>query len=218
VWLGRVADKRFAQQSMSRSLIILPLAVLLVIVPGCSQGPKRVPMPEFAPDGVAGQALAALDSDGNGMLNRVELSGSPGLLSSLTIFDEDGDQQITRQELATELRKWQDEKAGLIPLSCEVTWKGRPLNGATVRLIPEPFFDGAIAPAMGQTDQNGQAEMSCDREHLPEALKSLRAVQPGIYRVEVTHPEIQLPAEYNTDTRLGRSVSLRNNYLLKLDL
>ncbi len=196
----------------------LPLVLLLTLASGCSRGPKRVPMPDFSPDSAAAQAVATLDSDGDGTLNHDELVASPGLLASQSIFDGNGDGQISEEELATVFRQWRDERTGLITLRCEVTWQGRPLPGATVRMIPEPFFAGAIAPASGQTDANGQADMSCDAEHLPEALKSLRAVQPGVYRVEVTHPEVDLPAKYNTDTRLGRSVSLHNAYPLNLGL
>lgn len=175
-------------------------------------------MPDFNPDAVADRALQTLDRDGNAMLSRDELVGSPGLLASLSVFDRNGDQQITREELAAELHKWRDERAGLLSLRCEVTWQGRPLEGATVRMIPEPFFDGAIPPATGRTDRVGQAEMSCGSEYLPETLQSLRAVKPGVYRVEVTHDQIDLPAEYNTNTRLGRSVSLRNSHPLTLNL
>lgn len=203
---------------MSHFRITLPMVVLLSLMSGCSGGPKRVPMAKFAPDTIATRAVESLDKDGDAKLNRDELSGSPGLLASVSIFDSDGDGQISRAELADGLQQWRDEKTGLVSLHCEVTWKGRPLQGATVRMIPEPFFEGAIAPASGETDAAGQAQMSCDSEHLPEALKSLRAVQPGIYRVEVTHPQIDLPAKYNTNTQLGRSVSLRNAYPLTLGL
>ena len=32
-------------------------------------------------------------------------------------------------------------------------------------------------------------------------------MQPGLYRVEITHPTVTLPAKYNTETTLGREVS-----------
>jgi EF hand len=199
-----------------------PIALLLIVVlgvaSGCRQGQERVPGPQFAPDAVAARAVSALDEDGNGALSRDELIASPGLLASLSIFDADGDGRLTRDELAAKLREWKDQKAGLISVECELTWKGQPLKGATVSMIPEPFFDGAIPAATGETDDFGQAELSCGKAFLPERLKSLRVVMPGIYRVEVTHPGIKIPPEYNSSTRLGRSVSLRNAQPLVLEL
>jgi len=175
-------------------------------------------MPDFDPHLVATRAFAELNTDDDASLSQQELKGSPGLLASMSQFDQNGDGELTSAEIAESLSQWRRDKAGLLSLSCEVTWKGKPLKDATIRLVPEPFFDGAIPEASGVTDSFGTAELSCSPEHLPEALKSIRALKPGIYRVEVTHPNIDLPAKYNSKTTLGCSVSFRNSNTLVLVL
>ena len=175
-------------------------------------------MPRFDPEDVAAQAVSQLDTNGDGSLTEEELRASPGLLASLSDFDQNGNRQLTAAEIAGRLNEWRRDKSALLPLRCQVTLKGKPLSDATVTLVPEPFFGDSIPPASGVTDFTGSAELSCDKEHLPSQLKNIRAVKPGIYRVLVTHPRVDLPAVYNTDTTLGRSVSLRNCNTLHLQL
>lgn len=196
----------------------LQAALLLSVFLGCSRGLERVSMPLFDSDDVASRALRELDTDGDAGLSERELESSPGLLASMHVFDQDHDGKLSVVEISNQLDVWRGEQAGLLSLRCEVRWKGRPLKDATIRLVAEPFFDGAIPDASGVSDYAGSAELSCDPEHLPEALKSIRAVKPGVYRVEVTHPKVDLPAKYNSKTTLGRSVSLRNSNTLFLNL
>jgi len=201
-----------------RSWLLPMFALSLCLTLGCHRGPARVEMPGFDPDSVAARVLAELDADEDGLLSEQELKGSPGLLASMSQFDQNGDHKLNAAEITDRLAQWRRDKSGLFPLRCEVRWKGRPLKDATIRLVAEPFFDGAIPDASGVSDYAGSAELSCDPEHLPEALKSIRAVKPGVYRVEVTHPKVDLPAKYNSKTTLGRSVSLRNSNTLFLNL
>ncbi len=198
---------------------LLPFFILgLCIFLGCQRGPVRVSMPEFDPDSVAAQALANLDTDGDALLSEQELQAAPGLLASIPEFDQNGDRNLTFAEIADRLAQWRRDKAGLLPFRCEVTWKGKPLKDANIRLVAESFFDGAIPDASGVSDFAGSAELSCNPEDLPEALKSVRAIRPGIYRIEITHPSVDLPAKYNSKTTLGKSVSLRNSKTLVLNL
>lgn len=185
---------------------------------GCNRGPARVGMPNFKPDRVAARALEEFDADGDGALNSEELQAAPGIAAAVPLMDADGNRQLTADEIAAELQKWRDEKAALISLSCRVTQKGRPVSGAQVRLVPEACFDDTIPDASGVSDAAGNADLSCDPEHKPETLKSYRAVKPGIYRVEVTHPSITVPPEFNSSTTIGAAVSLRNSNPLSIEL
>jgi hypothetical protein len=38
---------------------------------------------------------------------------------------------------------------------------------------------------------------------LPENVRTMKLLQYGTYKVRITHPKIQLPAKYNTETTLG---------------
>ncbi|MEM8944987.1 MAG: hypothetical protein AAGD11_07355 [Planctomycetota bacterium] len=162
--------------------------------------------------------MSELDQNSDGVLSELELRKSPGLMASIPLFDLDGDGALTAAELEGRLEQWRGEKTGLLPYRCEVRWKGKPLSGATVHLHAEPFFNGAIADATGVSDFAGSVDLSCRPEDLPEALKNVRAIRPGVYRIEVTHPAVNLPAKYNTHTTLGQSVSLRNSATLTLEL
>ena len=195
------------------------LATLLLALPvGCSHGPERITVPDFEPGKIAEAALTEFDADGDEILSSSELKKSPGLTASMSVFDSNQDGKISGEELRMEFQKWLDEKTGLISIRCEVRYKGRPLKGAMVHLVPEPFLGNVVPEATGKTDAMGMTQISCDSEHLPESLKSMRAIKPGVYRIEVTHPDVSLPAKYNSQTTLGRSVSLRNSHPLSLHL
>jgi hypothetical protein len=199
---------------------LAPLAGALAAVAfaGCSRGPERIDVPSFEPNALARDILEKLDRNLDGILDATELRLSPGLNASVGVFDSDGDKKLSADELAGQFEKWLQERTGLISLRCEVHLRGRPLPNATVRFVPEPFFEGVVPQASGITDAMGMTELSCDAEQLPPALKSMRAIKPGVYRVEVTHPQASLPAKYNTGTILGRTVSLRNSQPMSLNL
>jgi hypothetical protein len=45
-------------------------------------------------------------------------------------------------------------------------------------------------------------------EHRPKNAPHVTGlIRPGLYRVEITHPSIPVPARYNTETTLGAEVS-----------
>lgn len=64
-----------------------------------------------------------------------------------------------------------------------------------------------IQPADGTTSDNGTALLAIDKSNLPADLQNLRGVQQGMYRVEITHPAVAIPAKYNSVTTLGVEVS-----------
>jgi hypothetical protein len=44
-------------------------------------------------------------------------------------------------------------------------------------------------------------------EDRPKNAPNMPLVQPGIYRVEITHPSVKIPAKYNTETTLGIEIT-----------
>ena len=72
-------------------------------------------------------------------------------------------------------------------------------------LVPMPFM-GDIIGASAETDADGMCSVMGD-DGKPGAI-------PGIYRVEITHPEAKISSKYNTESTLsvaleGKSVSRR---------
>ena len=156
--------------------------------------------------------MALYDKDGDQKLSESELQASPGLLMSINTYDTDGDQVISQEEITTRLQKFVEYGVALLRLSASVTLDGRPLGGATIRLVPEPYLGDELKAAIGTTRSKGSASMAVPDEDLPENQKGIRGIHAGTYRVEITHPEKTIPAKYNTETTLGYEATPGNPY------
>ncbi len=175
---------------------------------GCGGRPPRIQPVPIDPAAAAREALAAYDADGDGTLSAGELKKCPGLLKSVSRFDADGDGRIAAEEIAGRIRAWQGHKVALMRFSCKVTAEGRPLAGATVRLVGETFLGDGLKPASGVTQANGVANVTISPDELPADCRGLSGVFPGVYKVEITHPSRTIPAKYNTQTVLGQEIAL----------
>jgi hypothetical protein len=88
---------------------------------------------------------------------------------------------------------------------------GRPVEGATVTLVPEKFFQGGIPVAAASSNAEGIVEptMEFGEEY---AVGTLSGVRPGIYRIEISKKGADgrelIPARYNSNTQLGREVGV----------
>jgi len=188
-------------------LLILSAAAAVGAGAGCGGSPPRVGQASIDP-AAARDALSAYDADGNGALSAEELKKCPGLLKSISRFDADGDGQVTADEIAARIGAWQRHKVALMRFGCRVTANGRPLAGATVRLVPEKFLGDGLKPASGVTQANGFASIAISPDELPADCQGLSGVFPGVYRVEITHPSRKIPANYNVQTELGQEIAL----------
>ncbi|MCA9189167.1 MAG: hypothetical protein KDA99_26260 [Planctomycetales bacterium] len=157
--------------------------------------------PEIDPAGIAQAAMDSYDADKNGSLSKSELAKCPGLLSALAEYDTDKNNAISAEEISTRMQKTLDSGIGRLEFTVRVLSQGRTVQNAVVKFVPDPIMGGAILPAEGTTDYDGNAS--------PVANPSdgLPGIQFGIYRVEITHPQLKLPAKYNTSTTLGVEVS-----------
>ncbi|MDC0934904.1 hypothetical protein OAS39_01365 [Pirellulales bacterium] len=117
---------------------------LVSIAWGCSNKPSRIAQPRIDADGVATKAVAMFDQDGDNVLSSDELSSVSSLARSFGRLDSNGDKQLESDEIAARIRAWQDYGAGLIPATCTVFRKGKPVKGATVTYSPEEFFRESI--------------------------------------------------------------------------
>ena len=132
-----------------------------------------------------------------------------GILGQLEAYDQDKDERVSAPEIAARIKQWQVRGTGLRPFSCGVSFQGRPLVGAEVRLVPEAFLGNDVKTASGTTADFGRAPVRIAPEKLPEDQKDIPGVQLGIYKVQITHPTVKLPARFNTETTLGVEIGER---------
>jgi hypothetical protein len=208
VHFSRALDAEFSEFSItckaaSGRIRLLALSVICAGVVGCSGGPPALRPPVLDPESAAKEAVALYDKDGDGILTADELKACPGILVSLELYDQDGDGSVTEAEIAARLSDFVDRNVALSRLSATVLLDRRPLGGATIRLVPEPYLGEEIKQAVGTTRKGGSGSVAVADEDLPDNQKGIRGIHSGTYRVEITHPEISIPAKYNTETTLG---------------
>lgn len=186
--------------------LCIPFIVMMFIC-GCQPGSQSaIKPPSVDPADAAAAAIEAHDADRDGKLSETELVAVPGLLAALAKYDTDGDRHLSGKEIGARLESMYSGGVGLMSCQCTVILGGQPLSGAAVRLIPEEFLGGAVLAAEGVTDGNGNVTLAVDDAKLPEDQRGLHAMQPGVYRVEITHSNLQIPARYNRQTTLGHEV------------
>jgi hypothetical protein len=194
--------KLFKQLNQGRVDLSAVVCALLVALSGCSRGPSRVAAPSWDPEGLTDNIFAALDKNTDGKLDAEELAASPGLAAGARYIDADQDKNLTREELATRFERYRALRVGLRSPSFRVTYRGRPVSGATLDFIPEAWLEGLVEPARGTTDAAGLVMPQAEGQSLP-------GMRIGYYRVKVTSPQTKIPAKYAADdSPLGADVSL----------
>ena len=194
---------------------------LLPLSSGCSFGPTKVEVPPIEPENLATALMEEYDKNRDETLDSGELAGCPALMDAAKkeVVDKNKDKRLSREELVERFAGWANGGIGVSYLSCHVTKGGRPLPGALVKLRPIDLFADVIHSAEGTTNAKGTATLAMDSSHLPESLQRIRAVQQGLYRVEITHDNIVIPDKYNAATTLGLEVSFDSGgYVVSFDL
>ncbi|QDU31298.1 hypothetical protein ETAA8_64510 [Anatilimnocola aggregata] len=193
---------------LSRGLLLVQSALVLGLASGgCSSTPPRVAAPGLHPAKIAAAAMEEYDANKDGALAGEELTSAAAINSALSFYDTSGDGKVDSAEIQNRIQSIAVTKVGLMPFYCRASLNGQPLAGATVTLRPEPFLQDSLLVASGMTDDKGRSQPAIADDLLPAADRGLQAVQPGLYRVEITHPTISLPVRYNTNTTLGREIS-----------
>ncbi|MBN1853580.1 MAG: hypothetical protein JW829_12685 [Pirellulales bacterium] len=183
--------------------ISFPAIFLVFGLLGCQNGAgPAIETPSVDPGDAASAALKQYDKDNNGSLSKAELAACPGLLPALA-----NQQQLSQDQITARIESLYRTGAGLMSYTCSVQLDGKPLAGATVRIEPEPFLSDAIHAAEGTTSDAGQASLAIPDKELPESERGLHAVQPGIYKVKITHPSVKISPKYNTETTLGIEIN-----------
>jgi len=170
---------------------------------GCGKG-DDLTAPSYSPDKAAQQAMAEYDANHDGYLDAKELERCPALKNSLDSMDTNGDHRLSAEEITARIRAYQTSGVALMATGCQVRLDGKPLQGATVKYLPEKFMGSSIKPASGVSDDRGGVVLTAEGE-------KVAGVQPGFYRVQVSKKDAggqeMIPARYNQDTLLGAQVS-----------
>jgi hypothetical protein len=153
------------------------------------------------------------DKNGDGAIAGDELNAVPGIKKHLSLYDGDGDQRVTRDEIAKRLNSWSENKLAIMGDAYIVTLDGRPLDGATITFVPEPYLEPNVKPATGVTTPVGLTRLSHAEEFLPKSAngRPLYGVTSGTFKIQVTHPSTKLPPKYNTHTELGDEIAHDTN-------
>jgi hypothetical protein len=171
---------------------LLALAAIISIG-GCGGRADNGGASSVDPGAAAEKAIELFDKDGSGSLNESELAASPAILAARDQYDSDASGDISQEELEARLTLLFTRGTSWLTADCQIYQGNRPLAGATVRFVPEPFLEEAMQPAQGTTNSEGVVNPAVADEKLPENLKGLHVMQIGVYRVEVEHPNIKQP-------------------------
>jgi EF hand len=177
------------------------LTGLALLASGCSGGGDQK-VPKISPRDAANQAMADYDANKDGALDAKELEACPAMLGALKRLDKDGDGRVTADEIADRLNFFRDQGA-LSDVGVEVMLDGRPVEGATVTLVPEKFMGSSAKSASTVTDEVGTGYFKIEGSEYVQ-------VPLGYYRVQVSknaQGREVIPAKYNTQTVLGYEVS-----------
>lgn len=185
---------------------VLSALLVALCACGCSNQPSGLVARSINASSATSAAFELYDSNKDGNLDEKELAACPGVLAALAVYDTDHDGQVSADEMTARIEAWKNS-AAMMTVDCLVTLDGRPLSGAEVKFVPEKYLAESLFPATGVTEPNGQTTIGIAAENLPADHARLRAVYPGAYKVEITHPTTPVPSKFNTATTLGREVS-----------
>jgi hypothetical protein len=188
--------------------------LFLLGVVGCGGGGgDRFPQHTADAAAIAKQIMATYDTDANAELSPAELGKCKGLMM-LTVgqeqlppdqrLDNDGSGSVSEAELVQKFAACL--KSRRHGYECVVYYRGQPLAGATVKLVPESFM-GDVPVATGTTNDEGKCSVATDDGFVGGV--------PGIYKVEITHPTAKIGARFNTETTLSVALDPTNPYAVQ---
>ena len=191
-----------------RGAAYVACATCVCVLLGCSSGPGRLAAADVDADEFVESLMATYDGDANGELTSAELAAAPYLDACFDDYDANDDGNLNRDEISMNVQRVFDGKLGLMGATCRVTHNGRPLEGAIVYFVPLPGLEDELPVAGAVTQSGGAGVLAARPEDLPDnAPKGTYLMRPGLYFVEVTHPNVKIPEQYNVKTTLGQEVT-----------
>lgn len=168
-------------------------------------GPAAVRQISVDASEASAAAMAQYDKNSDGAIDQTELAACPPLAVAMAELDANKDSKLAGHEIAARIEKLYGSGSALATFNGTVALGGRPL-AVQVRFVPAGFLGEGVPAAQGVTDESGAVRPALADADLPDNLKGQPLIRPGMYLVEITHPEQQLPARYNTATELGAVV------------
>jgi hypothetical protein len=175
--------------------ISLVASFCLMVVAGCDGKPKALRPTKVNAATAAAKAMAMYDANQDGKISGDELEKC----RSLKAIAKNG--EVTADMIVEQIKQWQNRGPGRVPVGIAVLHNGKPLAGASVKLVPEEFLTDLVT-AVGTTNATGAAPMSVPTSGPAEP----KGASIGFYRIEITKEGESIPAKYNTETTLGAAV------------
>lgn len=201
--------RRRCQTSRALTGFIRLLAVAslvgLAVFTGCSGALPAVKPPRIDTAAAAEGAITEFDTDGNGSVSKDE--ACEGIRSLWARYDFDDDGSITAEEFATRFEKWTGGDTGMMNLRVQLTYRGQPMPDANITMTPYAFLGDQVLASEGITDPYGYAFMAVPKENLPATQQTNFGMQVGLFKVAITHPQVDIPAKYNDETELSVDLS-----------
>ena len=170
---------------------------LLVSFVGCGRATPRLAVPAIDAAAAGQAAIEQYDTNHDGVLSGAESDQCPGLKSSMKLYAH-GTGDITADDIAERIRKWQENRVCMSQTAIKLTLDGKPLEGATVTAEPEKFLGPNIPAASGVTNVHGTV--------WPQVDRSRPGLFYGLYKLRVSKKvdgRETIPPRYNTQTELG---------------
>ena len=201
---------RYPNSTCSSSLLDschpLLLMGLVSLLSGCSGFAKPEPVGLDPPE-VAAAIIEEFDADRDGALSKSEIKASKSLSflsrNELNPLDVDQDGSVTNEEIEAKIQGFVEENR--ITVFCYVFYRRQPLRDAEIRFVPETFMGPTLVEATGTSNAEGLAEIEDGGE--------FGGMVSGLYKVEITHPTVNISPEFNTETTLGIAVDGTNPYV-----
>ena len=191
--------------SSRQTISLLVVAIAGIQCLGCTGRPRPLKPPKYKPAATAKATLELYDANDDGLLSKEELASCPAILQAIKKFDTDQDGSVSEIEIQSRVQYWRDSGMGVQTSSFQVFLDGRPLPNAQVVLDPEPFLAHLCPTATCATTKGGAASPNAPADQLPDGISY--GMRCGLYKLRVTHPQVDIPSRYNTDTELGIEVA-----------
>lgn len=191
--------------------IILSFAVVAFLLTGCEKQPKNLAPPPIDPAAASKAAVEMFDSDGNGVIDKAELTKSPGLKAAVKTTDLDNDGGLSAEEIEKRLKIFVDSGTTIRNFQVRLLHNGNEPHGLAVKAVPEPFLADYIESGTDETNLAGVASPAIDFTDPEIAAQGYAGLRLGMYRLEVTQPDEAkkpVPKKYNEKTTLGFEVGL----------
>ena len=206
---GRRSAAEKAEHQNWRELVFLVVAGCCLI--GCAKQPKNLTPPPIDPVAASKAALEMFDTDGSGVIDKTELSQSPGLMAAVKTTDLDDDGGLSAEEIEKRLKIFVESGTTIRNFAVRLVHNGSEPHGLEVKAIPEPFLAEYIEPASDETNRAGVASPAIDFTDPEIAAQGYAGLRLGMYRLEVTQPDTSkkpVPKKYNEKTTMGFEVGL----------